>query len=92
MAAGEAVVWPPGVVHAAWTELTPMRAILIEFGAESREAAHRALLAQGEPSVSAKSEPAAESPTPASLRGNGSLVPKPPVLPPDRESPENEPW
>ena len=31
VAAGEAVVWPPNVVHAAWTELTPMRAIVVEF-------------------------------------------------------------
>ena len=31
VAAGEAVVWPPDVVHAAWTELTPMRAIVVEF-------------------------------------------------------------
>jgi quercetin dioxygenase-like cupin family protein len=31
VAAGEAVVWPPDVVHAAWTEATPMRAIVVEF-------------------------------------------------------------
>jgi quercetin dioxygenase-like cupin family protein len=29
--AGEAVVWPPDVPHAAWTEGTPMRAIVVEL-------------------------------------------------------------
>jgi quercetin dioxygenase-like cupin family protein len=33
VAAGQAIVWPPNVVHAAWTELTPMRAIVVEFTA-----------------------------------------------------------
>jgi quercetin dioxygenase-like cupin family protein len=31
VAAGEAVVWPANVIHAAWTESTPMRAIVVEF-------------------------------------------------------------
>lgn len=31
VAAGQAVVWPPNILHAAWTELTPMRAIVVEF-------------------------------------------------------------
>jgi quercetin dioxygenase-like cupin family protein len=29
--AGEAVVWPPDVLHAAWTDGAPMRAIVVEF-------------------------------------------------------------
>jgi quercetin dioxygenase-like cupin family protein len=29
--AGEAVVWPPDVLHAAWTDGSPMRAIVVEF-------------------------------------------------------------
>ena len=29
--AGEAVVWPPDVPHAAWTEGAPMRAIVVEL-------------------------------------------------------------
>jgi quercetin dioxygenase-like cupin family protein len=32
IAAGEAVLWPADVVHAAWTELTEMRAIVVELG------------------------------------------------------------
>ena len=31
IAAGEALLWPAGVVHAAWTELSEMRAIVVEF-------------------------------------------------------------
>jgi quercetin dioxygenase-like cupin family protein len=34
VAAGEAVVWPPGVIHAAWTDVTPMRAIVVEFASD----------------------------------------------------------
>ena len=29
--AGEAAVWPPDVLHAAWTDGTPMRAIVVEL-------------------------------------------------------------
>jgi quercetin dioxygenase-like cupin family protein len=31
VAAGEAVVWPPGVPHGAWTEHGPMRAFVVEL-------------------------------------------------------------
>jgi quercetin dioxygenase-like cupin family protein len=31
VAAGEAVVWPPDVVHGAWTEHSQMRAFVAEF-------------------------------------------------------------
>jgi quercetin dioxygenase-like cupin family protein len=34
VAAGEAVVWPSGVIHAAWTDATPMRAIVVEFASD----------------------------------------------------------
>ena len=29
--AGEAVLWPAGLTHAAWTEFGPMRALVVEF-------------------------------------------------------------
>ena len=32
VAAGEAVRFPAGIEHAAWTDHTPMRAVLVEFG------------------------------------------------------------
>jgi quercetin dioxygenase-like cupin family protein len=31
VAAGEALLWPAGVTHAAWTDHTEMRAIVVEF-------------------------------------------------------------
>jgi quercetin dioxygenase-like cupin family protein len=31
VAAGEAILWPAGTVHGAWTEHSPMRAIVVEF-------------------------------------------------------------
>jgi len=31
IAAGEAVLWPAGVIHAAWTDQIEMRAIVVEF-------------------------------------------------------------
>ena len=35
IAAGEAVLWPPNVLHAAWTDqAAQMRAIVVEFGAD----------------------------------------------------------
>jgi quercetin dioxygenase-like cupin family protein len=34
VAAGEAVLWPPDTLHAAWTEHSQMRAFVIEFAAE----------------------------------------------------------
>ncbi len=31
IAAGEAAVWPANVIHSAWTELSEMRAFVVEF-------------------------------------------------------------
>ena len=31
VAAGEAVLWPADIVHRAWTELSEMRALVVEF-------------------------------------------------------------
>ena len=91
VAAGDAVVWPPNVVHAAWTELTPMRAIVVEFAAEPGDSA-----AGPPPSDGSAAEPPpngepsrSDEPVPPA---EGSLAPKPAVLPSDRESPEGEPW
>ena len=40
VSAGEAVLWPAGVPHAAWTDLSEMRAIVVEFaGADDARAA-----------------------------------------------------
>ena len=35
--AGEAVLWPASIPHAAWTDITEMRAIVVEYaGADDR--------------------------------------------------------
>ena len=87
VSAGDAVVWPPDVVHAAWTELTPMRAIVVEFAPEAGpgEVLH------SEPGPNAGAEaPSAEQP--AVDRGEGKLASKPLEMPPNHRSPEQEPW
>jgi quercetin dioxygenase-like cupin family protein len=61
--AGEAVVWPPDVIHGAWTDGSPMRAIVVELP-EPRLAIEGRVMA---PVV---------LPGPVS-RGEGSLAPRP---------------
>ena len=39
VAAGEAVLWPAGLPHAAWTELSEMRAFIVEFAGADDAAA-----------------------------------------------------
>jgi quercetin dioxygenase-like cupin family protein len=39
VAAGEAVLWPAGLEHAAWTELSEMRAFVVEFAGADDTAA-----------------------------------------------------
>lgn len=79
VAAGDAVVWPANVVHAAWTELTPMRAIVVEFAAQPGDPARELL----------RAEPSQPEPP---MLADGSLAPKPDEPSPDRESREGEPW
>jgi quercetin dioxygenase-like cupin family protein len=62
---GDAVVWPPDVLHAAWTDGVPMRAIVVELAEDPK------LLAWGEDQDSAGVRPRAVS------RGEGSLAPRP---------------
>ena len=49
---GEAVEWPPGVTHGAWTDGSYMRAILVEVPDEAIEPRHRraaAIVGEAEP-------------------------------------------
>lgn len=67
--AGEAVVWPPDVLHAAWTDGVPMRAIVVELAEDPK------LLAwDGGAAASATEAPRARPVT----RGEGSLARRPP--------------
>jgi quercetin dioxygenase-like cupin family protein len=87
VAAGEAVVWPPNVIHGAWTELTPMRAIVVEFAGGGAVEAEKLLLG-----ASAVSDVVAVEPTAVPAPTAGSA--RPGVLPPDRNpnGTEGEPW
>ncbi len=101
VAAGEAVVWPPNVVHAAWTEQTPMRALVVEFAVDD----HGVLMLEGgavEGPEPARPPEQAEGSN-AELRtidrsrserrpAGGGLVSEPGGRPDDHESPEREPW
>ena len=64
IAAGEAAVWPADIPHAAWTEHSEMRAVIVEFaGADDRNAVLR--------------PPAAGSGDVPITRGNGQLAARP---------------
>lgn len=68
--AGEAVVWPPNLPHAAWTDGAPMRAIVVELP-EPPPA-----LAPGIVEGHASAIRPGEGPRPV-LRGDGRLAPRP---------------
>jgi quercetin dioxygenase-like cupin family protein len=84
VSAGEAVVWPPDVVHAAWTELTPMRAIVVEFAVPL---AAGPIAPEALP-IEAEAVERSDSPAPV----DGALARKAPIDPADHRSPEQEPW
>ncbi len=74
---GEAVEWPAGVAHGAWTDGTTMRALLVEVPETALEARHVRL---AEP-------PVVTDPTPA----RGRLADRE-VRPEDHDPREGEPW
>jgi quercetin dioxygenase-like cupin family protein len=74
--AGEAVIWPPDVLHAAWTDGTPMRAIVVELVRPPDQLADGVI----EGAVLAL-PPAAAAATarPRAAKGEGRLRPRPPA-------------
>jgi quercetin dioxygenase-like cupin family protein len=74
---GEAVAWPPGVAHAAWTDGSTMRAILVEVP-DLAVLGSAARTADG---------PTQAEPTPA----RGRLAARE-VRPEDHDLSEGEPW
>jgi quercetin dioxygenase-like cupin family protein len=92
VASGDAVVWPPNIVHAAWTELTPMRAIVVEFaGGDNNRDGGRGGAREGKPLLlegSATAPKAGPDPAPA----DGALAPRPIREPSRHTSAEEEPW
>jgi quercetin dioxygenase-like cupin family protein len=64
--AGETVVWPPNVIHAAWTDGTQMRAIVVELSAPPLALPW---VVEGVPQVLPPARPV--------TKGEGSLAPRP---------------
>jgi quercetin dioxygenase-like cupin family protein len=65
VSAGEAVLWPAGVVHGAWTDYSEMRAVVVEF-AGADDAQVRGII-EGRVARALAAGPAGE-------RGEGSLT------------------
>jgi quercetin dioxygenase-like cupin family protein len=80
VAAGEAVLWPAGVTHAAWTEHGPMRAFVVEFAGS--DDSHLRDILEG---VAKRLRPGEAG---AVQRGEGRLAPRLGAPPRD---PEGEP-
>jgi quercetin dioxygenase-like cupin family protein len=74
---GEAVEWPAGVAHAAWTDGSPMRAILVEVPEAPIEGRHRRL--------------AEASVTTGPQAARGGLADRD-IRPEDHDQTEGEPW
>ena len=66
VAAGEAIVWPAGIIHGAWTDYSPMRAFVVEFAGADDTAAQGIL--DGVARARLAADPAA--------RADGSLAPR----------------
>ncbi len=74
VAAGEAVLWPADVVHGAWTDLSEMRAIVVEF-AGADDAAVRGIV-DGRGLLTGSGLEAAADGSTGATPGEGRLAPK----------------
>src|SRR5690242_4971431 len=81
---GEAVVWPAGVDHGAWTDGSEMRAIIVELSDEMAVIDDRVLEGLARP-VLADADPSPVTP------GEGSLAERL-RTPEDHDETEGEPW
>ena len=80
---GEAVLWPPGIMHGAYTDGTEMRAIVVELTGDDHP-----LVVEG--STSETTDPATAERPPAT-RAEGSLADRVPTRE-DYDATEGEPW
>lgn len=85
VAAGEAILWPAGAVHSAWTELSEMRAIVVEFEGPD-DATVRGIIDAG--LLLASGAPRDGAPSP----GEGGLAPRPGPGPEGRDRSSGEPY
>jgi len=70
VSAGDAVVWPPDVVHGAWAEASPMRAIVVEFAGMPEDRPVPAIAAESMP-IDGDDRPEPVSPAPAGAQDEG---------------------
>ena len=90
--AGEAAVWPPDVIHAAWTDGTPMRAIVVELVRPPDEVASGVI--EGVVGVLGPGSPTPPLRRARVTRGEGALRPRPAAttdLDEERAAAEHEP-
>lgn len=74
---GEAVAWPPGVPHGAWTDGSHMNAILVEFPDRAIDVAHRRM---------------STAPTVTDLEPARGRLAERETRPEDHDGGEGEPW
>ena len=89
---GEAVIWPPGLPHGAYTDGTEMRAIVVELtGSQPAliEGVARSVLGEGADSTQANDEAPDATPTPRAA--DGSLAERK-VTRDEYDASEGEPW
>jgi quercetin dioxygenase-like cupin family protein len=80
---GEAVVWPPGIAHGAWTDGSEMRAIVIELSDR--------VPADGDQVLEGLARSVSDAPIRIVTPGRGALA-EPPNRPEDHDETEGEPW
>jgi quercetin dioxygenase-like cupin family protein len=83
---GEAVVWPPGLRHGAYTDGTEMRAIIVELTGDDDS-----LLASGVEAAEATPVAADTPKRPAPTKAEGTLAERK-VSREEYDSSEGEPW
>ena len=89
VAAGEAVLWPADVVHGAWTELSEMRAIVVELAGRRRRAPardHRRPAAAAAGGARRRARPGTRRPVDRRRRRAPAATPPRPPAPPTRAS------
>lgn len=88
---GEAVVWPPGLRHGAYTDGTEMRAIIVELiGDDGLISADAEVVATAEP-VEGEASTADAPPRPAPTKAEGTLAERE-ISREEYDSTEGEPW
>ncbi len=87
---GEAVLWPAGELHGAWTEGTEMRALVVEFSGAAD--AMGELVGGVQARLLHPASPGAAKAPDGVERGRGSLAEPPAPASNERDESSGEPW